>query len=128
MKEIKFRAWYGQHDLPQMIPYEVPQPTGMIVMQYTGLKDKNGKEIYFDDILKFSFHDVDDEDENYGGTALVAETMNGGAGLLFDFLEEENEVYAVSEGGQIEEMWPDDDLWTFEVVGNCFENPELLTH
>ena len=56
MREIKFRAWDCEQKF--MIEYHSPLMDGMdinalndtgcnfIWMQYTGLKDKNGKEIY----------------------------------------------------------------------------------
>lgn len=66
MKEIKFRAW--DKDVSKMIPFEEIGAEGyshgglslaqhlepddlLILMQYTGLKDKNGKEIYESDYL-----------------------------------------------------------------------------
>jgi uncharacterized phage protein (TIGR01671 family) len=72
MREIKFRCWHKgylaqgrmKETLPQMIYDEKSgdclvwlsqgQPTE--IMQYTGLKDKNGKEIYECDILKHEMH------------------------------------------------------------------------
>ena len=56
MREIKFRAW--NEVLEKMYSWNeflntnmkqtfiAPESTAMILMQYTGLKDKNGKEIY----------------------------------------------------------------------------------
>ena len=64
MREIKFRAWHKAlgrclTDI-EMNAYEAPFingelcfPTNVELMQYTGLKDKNGKEIYEGDVLKF---------------------------------------------------------------------------
>jgi uncharacterized phage protein (TIGR01671 family) len=74
MREIKFRAWkdkkmsssfsledysadqdaeYGNYDLPNDFSED-----GVFLMQYTGLKDKNGKEIYEGDIIKHDYRDT----------------------------------------------------------------------
>jgi len=57
MREIKFRAWDGKEMYSPVIDgqgrvatlwygYEIQGWCDDVVMQYTGLKDKNGKEIY----------------------------------------------------------------------------------
>jgi len=71
-------------------------PLDTIVMQYTGLKDKNNKEIYEGDVVKTPI----------------------GTGMVFDrlgcwFIEGQKELgYFHS--------------YELEVVGNIYENPELL--
>ena len=82
------------------------------IIQSTGLFDKNGKEIYEGDIVRFS--DCDDDvyitpvvwDKNY---ACFGVSFSGGYPISFDYLEE---FYT--------------ELKDIEVVGNIYENPELL--
>lgn len=62
MREIKFRAWdknkmYFLELVGNNFMWINEQPEQGKLMQYTGLKDKNGKEIYFGDILQTSSND-----------------------------------------------------------------------
>jgi len=70
MREIKFRAWdkdfkqmhpvIGIHWEGEFIDYGTEGETGLlndfILMQYTGIKDKNGREIYEGDIISVLYY------------------------------------------------------------------------
>ena len=78
----------------------------VILMQSTGLKDKNGKEVFVGDIIKCTrgcLHEVYIEKE-YGGTFI--------GGMPAVYLKGLGEGYA----------WTEHE----EIIGNIYENPELL--
>ena len=78
----------------------------LVLMQSTGLKDKNGKEVFVGDIRKCTrgcLHEVYIEKE-YGGTYF--------GGMPAVYLKDLREGYA----------WTEHE----EIVGNIYENPELL--
>nr|DAW74267.1 MAG TPA: YopX protein [Caudoviricetes sp.] len=78
----------------------------LILMQSTGLKDKNCKEVFVGDIIKCTrgcLHEVYIEKE-YGGTYF--------GGMPAVYLKDLREGYA----------WTEHE----EIIGNIYENPELL--
>jgi len=112
MREIKFRAWDKNankmffdgssaifHILRDSIDGAmlIPQP-GLFIMQYTGLKDKNGKEIYEGDIIK----EPDTPNRQI--------TFKDGSFML---TMDDGQRYLPNSGRR-------------EVIGNIYENPELL--
>ena len=133
-REIKFKAWdkvtkllvdlIGFKDLGQKIElwywnkdnekaYCVADKEYIELMQYTGLKDKNDKEIYEGDIVKVQYaFTVSDKsynfkvcyDEDNAGFLLKEITKSYGTIEWFDNLSEHE----------------------FEVIGNIYENSALL--
>ena len=107
MREIKFRVWVKNKEYMKttkaavntIISYFIldsSEKEDYVLMQYTGLKDKNGKEIYEGDIVKTKF----------------------GNGKVFMrlgcwFIENQKELGYYSN-------------YELEVIGNIYENPELL--
>lgn len=134
MREIKFRAWDAEEKvmwqpltLEQIIradwefetdPYEYTLPwkdymwsqhDKTVWMQYTGLKDKNSKEIYEGDIVASTLK------ENKGG---VIEWCIPNA--CFVVREDENTLIPIDIKGGTARMKET------EVIGNIYENPELM--
>ena len=137
MRTIKFRAWNNKkemmHDSDSQIgglwsvefingsPEYYNPDDNMVLMQYTGLKDKNEKEIY-------------------EGDYVVMDVWNGGDGY-----EEPNEIdefegivtwningFNISTKDKDGKFEPEmclceNNVYTkTEVLGNIYENPELL--
>lgn len=85
----------------------------IILMQSTGLKDKNGKEIFEGDVVTF-------EDEIRCGDDLDIFLNIGvveyGQGMFY--ISNRQSVCA--------DDLLDGEMWDVEVIGNIYENPELL--
>lgn len=129
MRKIKFRAWdkkLKRWDLetPASIdeicfwqPDKFSFKKGeMQWSQFTGLKDKNGKEIYEGDIIRYRDYlkvVVFDEDNAHfspiGTGSSCDDCYDGPKQMMRD-------EFGKSVKG----------LWDCEVVGNVYENPEIL--
>jgi uncharacterized phage protein (TIGR01671 family) len=131
MRDIKFRAWDGQ----QMVSPEYIDRNGKahwkadsiptissIVMQFTGLHDKTGKEIYEGDIIRQMGtdwdRDSDPNDPEYEKEP-QKEIMRDIVSLDRFRFWLQNESFGWEGEDRIE---PSD----CEVIGNIYENPDLL--
>ena len=118
-REIKFRAWDNEtKDLRQYeeisgICLSALNATDWDLEQFTGLKDKNGKDIYEGDIL--AWHSNIYRKHDWVGLVLYR-----GAGFA---VQESDKSYSSPE-------WLEcacrKDANIIEVIGNIHENPELL--
>ena len=80
--------------------------------QYTGLTDKNGKKIFEGDILQIY---EGSEDDGYK----IREVYSYRGVLCVDYETSEWDFNALA-------FLDSDNVFTFEVIGNIYDNPELL--
>lgn len=101
-------TWDWHHDYGKS--WGFPRDDEYVIQQYTGLEDKNGKEIYEGDFIKYE-HPNDDQCVSRNTTNIV----------LVRWSEENEDNHP---GFRIVDLWGQ--YGEREVVGNIFENPELL--
>lgn len=110
MREIKFRVWdnvdwmSSPFTLSDIKSGKIGFVNDLPVMQFTGLKDKNGKEIYEGDIII--------PNQDYGIAFVAFHTPSFG-------LQNKN--------GNCGD-WDWEEWEKFEVIGNIYENQDLLTN
>mgnify|MGYP000259234524 CR=1 FL=1 len=132
-REIKFRAWHkdlkkmfkiGQITLEKgtwnfdpndrdFIGMSIPFQPSFVLMQYTGLHDKNGKEIYEGDIIKC---------EQYIGGNFVDYCIEKG---FVEFKDGEFGLHRKQGYYQSLRKFIEYD-YELEVISNVYDNPELL--
>lgn len=135
MREIKFRGkylddtseWlYGNYVFIQddIFQHKIADRNGLLLdidintlEQYTGLKDENGKEIYEGDIIEFSYDMFVGNFNTFVAKGKVV--FEEGAFYVEVF---ENERTTEDEAYLLYSI----NLDTIEVIGNIYENKELL--
>jgi hypothetical protein len=108
MRKIKFRSWVKDQNR-MLYNFSMDSPTESecsrkVLMQYTGLKDKNDQEIYEGDIINF-YHSEGRKLSSYG---VEVKWVQNWCGFYFDDNRRLNSCMKI------------------EVIGNIYQNKELL--
>ena len=134
MREIKFRAWnklrnkmtpsfniyeYAEDNDSDYGDFILPDEDEGFIMQYTGLRDKNGKRIFEGDIISTGISKFNEHDEPYIGYIFYADGCFRICGDKF-MCRDKYYVELVEEGNI------DIVKKSYEVIGNIYENPEIL--
>jgi uncharacterized phage protein (TIGR01671 family) len=123
MKTIKFRIYDKQNNkiiesgaTPSMLKsfFEhtavLHTKEEMPYLQFTGLLDRNGKEIYEGDIIKGMF------------------SLSGKMGVVKYFKKYAGFGFTTEYWEKMDFNFKNNDLSRYKVVGNVYENPELLSN
>jgi uncharacterized phage protein (TIGR01671 family) len=118
MRTIKFRAWdtrfNDMHYYADVRTWHLNTPDleECTLMQYTGLLDKNGKEIYESDVLAYL-----NENSPRNGVVKGYIVYDNGAFRLKRKNKEQSHLDTITVPSYQR---------THEVVGNIYEHPELI--
>lgn len=147
MREIKFRAWLKEKKIMGEVLgidilhkeiffsnedvdcYEHVDFKNIELMQYTGLYDKNGEDIYEGDVVKLVHTGIEisaDRLEDLKRFVGIIKYENG----IFKIVRTEKSLieskYFEMEQKKVSEIFIYSKLYDLEVIGNIYENPELL--
>ena len=149
MREIKFRAFDIENkemlkvenlyfnnisnrvEIKTLMYSDYFNENEMILMQYTGLKDKNGKEIYEGDIVEILWY--------YRKTRYVVKygeykidccgccyNEHNAYGFYLEHIKLRDAQQSINDDEYAQQSINDDEIVEIVVIGNIYDNPELL--
>jgi len=104
-----FPELYQTFEGPEDNKFVNKQDNKLIIQQYIGIKNKNGNDIYDGDIVRYNCSVHEFEIETHVGEVYFEEGI---------FYFDKNMSFASNDSNF--------DMFSLEVIGNIFENPELL--
>jgi hypothetical protein len=130
-REIKFKAWTGKEliydlhlALENGVKISICSCIGYEFIPFIGLMDRNKKEIYIGDVVKYTKH------EGYLLESFIAEIVWINSIACYGYNKiglMENGFYdAIIHPFSEHDEFEIDVLPFIEIIGNKFENPELL--
>lgn len=159
MRHIKFRVWdliknewvkefcvitdcgsvqiYNSYGIPMPPRKRVSEGEEYVIQQFTGLTDKNGKEIYEGDIVKETVEKGPNLPERHKDYVLKDHEKQHIEQIIWGYYSDGEyvdkiECFMFGDRNSLSELihstigvyheW----LYTYEVIGNIFETPELL--
>lgn len=144
-REIKFRAWdrkgkklypfitiyaqdFGHVQVSESGEDKVLERGEYDLMQFTGLKDKNRKEIYEGDLVKIGYEDailpVEFRAGMFGVEIMEPSTNEDGTEYFERFVGLSDEIVQIKY--EPDEKFGVKEALAIEVIGNIYENLELL--
>lgn len=127
-RELKFKLWLPNiqkmsyaHALDEWRNMQVEQDNSTFVwLQYTGLKDTNGVEVYEGDVIKISY------DTNFADKPFYIGSVRYGSEQGYPAFDLDPWIDCEMNALSWLNSESDESVKSYEVIGNIYQHPNLL--